>query len=121
MILSNVGLALHFLLEICALLAIGFWGFRSGDGLLMDAVLGIGVPLLAAATWATFRVPNDPGPAPVAVAGPVRLAIEWAIFGLAAGSLAVAGQQNLAWVFVAAAVLDYVMMYERVLRLMGAH
>ncbi len=70
-----INLGLHFLLELCGLAALIYWGFQAAEGL-MKIVLGVLLPLLAAAAWGTFKVPNDPGKAPVAVRGPVRLLLE---------------------------------------------
>jgi hypothetical protein len=70
--------------------ALIYWGFQVGEGP-MKIVLGVLLPLLAATVWGTFRVPNDPGKAPVAVRGPVRLLLEAAFFGLAVAALSSAG------------------------------
>src|SRR5215211_3227281 len=43
-----VNLALRFLLELCALVALGYWSFKGGGGPIMKLALGIGAPLLAA-------------------------------------------------------------------------
>lgn len=53
-------------------------------------VVGIVGAAAAVGTWAVFRVPGDPGPAPVAVPGPVRLAIEAVVLGGGAVGLRVA-------------------------------
>ncbi|NAP01069.1 DUF2568 domain-containing protein, partial [Halomonas sp. MG34] len=37
---------LRFLLEVLALVAIGFWGFQKGSGMITSFLLGIGVPLI---------------------------------------------------------------------------
>jgi hypothetical protein len=49
MSIKNANLALRFLLELCALAALGYWGFQTGRGPVMSAVLGIGAWLLTAA------------------------------------------------------------------------
>ncbi|HAJ37501.1 MAG TPA: hypothetical protein DCL15_17675 [Chloroflexi bacterium] len=118
MSITTVGLGLHFLLELCALVAMVYAGFRIGDTLLMRLLLGVVLPVVAALAWGVLRVPNDPGPAIVAVPGLLRLLIEWAVFGIAISMLFWAGQPVWAGAFLAAAVVDYVIMYERVLRLL---
>jgi hypothetical protein len=112
-----IGLGLHFLLELCGLAALIYWGFNTGEGL-MKIVLGVGVPLLAAVMWGTFRVPNDPGKAPIAVRGPVRLLLEVIFFGSAVLALSSAGQPTLAALLGITVVIDYAIMYERVLWLL---
>jgi hypothetical protein len=114
MALRSINLAAHFALEWCALAAVAYWGFRAGQGWLPQIALGIGVPLAAAAAWAVFRVPGDPGPAPVAVPGPVRLVFELAVFGLAVGCLAAAGQSALAAVLALAVAVNYILMRDRI-------
>ena len=115
MSLKSANLALRFLLELCALTALAVWGFQTGEGLLMKIVLGIGIPLLGALAWGTFRVPNDPGRAPVPVPGPFRLVLEVVIFGLATASLAAAGHPSLALVFGLAVVINNALMYDRLI------
>jgi len=46
-ILKGANLVLRFLLELCALAALCYWGFKTGTGPISKAVLGIGVPLAA--------------------------------------------------------------------------
>ena len=41
-------LTLAFVLELCALGALGYWGARTGGGPVTNTALGIGAPLLAA-------------------------------------------------------------------------
>ncbi len=115
--IKMINLAAHFLLELCALVALIYWGFQIGEGL-MKIVLGALLPLLVAVAWGTFRVPNDPGKAPVAVRGPVRLFLEAAVFSLAVAALNSAGQQTLAALFGIAVVIDYAIMYKRVIWLL---
>ena len=115
MTLTAINLGFHFILELCALAAIVYWGFRTGDSLMLKLLLGIGVPFVAAIVWGVFRVPNDPGKATVAVSGPVRLVIEAAIMGLAVWCLAAAGQTTLAWVMGIAVVVNYTLMYNRLI------
>jgi hypothetical protein len=113
-----LNLVFRFLLELGALAALAYWGYQSGDGLIMQIGMGIGAPLLAALAWGTFRVPNDPGNAPVPVSGRVRLVIELVVFELAAAGLSAAGQQLLAWIFGAAVVVHYLLTFDRVLWLL---
>lgn len=77
-----VNLGLRFALEMTALLALGVWGSRQGEGV-FSVVMALGVPILAAALWGTFAVPGDPsrsGKAPVPVTGIVRLVYEIVFF-----------------------------------------
>jgi len=110
-------LGLRFLLEIAALAAAGRWSWQKTDSLSRYA-LAAGVPLLIAALWGTFRVPGDPGSAPVAVPGALRLAFELAVFAFAVWALADARYPGLAWAMGIITGLHYIASYDRVLWLL---
>jgi Protein of unknown function (DUF2568) len=98
--------AFRFLLELCALLAIGYWGFASADGV-KAVVRGLGVPLLMIAVWGTFGAPG----APLRAAAPMRLALLAVIYGWAVAALASIGQLVLAIALGAAVVVNTVLLY----------
>ena len=56
--IKGANLALRFLLELCALGALGYWGFKTGSATLAKIGLGIGTPLVAAVVWAIFVSPQ---------------------------------------------------------------
>jgi hypothetical protein len=93
--LTTANLTLRFLLELAAIGALGYWGFRSGSGPLTKAALGLGAPALAIVLWGTFVAPK----ANVAVADPVRLLLSLAVFGAAALALYATRQEAIAWLF----------------------
>ncbi|WP_435318994.1 YrdB family protein [Haloarchaeobius sp. TZWSO28] len=100
--LAQLVLGVRFLLELAGLLALGYWGFRTGGSTLASLALGLGAPLLAAIVWGTFVSPK----ARVPLRGEARLAVEVLVFGVAAVALYAAGQPLLAVVFAAVAVVD---------------
>ncbi len=132
-----LNLTLRFLLELVALGAIAYWGWTQNDGV-WRWVAVLGLPLIAAALWVTFRVPGDqermaesframapgvdgalpaqsaPGRVAVAVPGVVRLAIEAIFFGGAVWLLALAGQPRPALLFGIIIVLHYAASYDRI-------
>jgi Protein of unknown function (DUF2568) len=55
--LKGVLLVLRFALEIGSLVALAYWGFTTG-GRVVNVVLGIGAPLLAATVWGLFVSPQ---------------------------------------------------------------
>ena len=112
-LVKYANLALRFILELCALAALSYWGFQTGRGWLLKTILGVGIPLLVAFAWGTFRVPNDPGRAPVPVPGPLRLLLELAVFGGAVAALAAAGRPSLAWVLGLVVLVNYALLYDR--------
>lgn len=106
-LIQNANLALRFILELCALAALGYWGFRTGDGTAGKLALGIGAPLVAAVIWGTLVAPK----APVSVPGPIHVLLQVAVFGVAALALTAAGRPALALVFAVVAVINGVLMY----------
>lgn len=61
-VLKLLNLALRFLLELCLLAAVGYWGFKTQSGLLMKILFGIGLPVLIAVLWGTFLAPGQSAP-----------------------------------------------------------
>jgi len=49
-VVEAAALAIRFGLELCALAALGWWGFSVGDGV-VSYVLGLGAPVAAAVAW----------------------------------------------------------------------
>jgi hypothetical protein len=107
-----VNAALRFALEIAALVAMGYWGWGQHEGW-ARWLWALGLPLVAAALWGTFRVPGDPPDAPVAIPGAVRLLFELLFFGAAVWLLARAGRP--AWALVLGVLLvgHYLASYQR--------
>lgn len=115
-----LNLALRFALEVAASITLGYWGWHQAEGplRLMPAIL---LPLAAAALWSIFRVPGDAtasGDAPVAVPGPVQLALELGLITFAAWGLANVGRPVIALFLAGTTLLHYVVSYERILWLL---
>lgn len=112
---NPLNLAIRFLLEILALVAIGAWAraqFPGFPGLLLMILL----PLLAASAWGVFNVKGDPsrsGKAPVPVPGAVRLLLEFAFFGSATWAL-FRLNPTYGWIFGAVALAHYLLSYDRI-------
>ena len=106
-LIKGANLALRFLLELCALGALGYWGFKTGNGTIMKIVLGIGAPLVAAVVWGTFVSPQ----APVQLPGLLVLVLQVLVFGSAAAGLVATGHRTLARVFVVIVVINAILMY----------
>ena len=117
---NPLNLAVRFLLEIAALIAIGYWGWTAGQGALRY-VLAIGAPLLAAALWGVFAVPGDrsrSGGAPVPVPGWIRLLLELGMFGFAVWGLYSTGTTTAAWILGSVVLVHYGLSYDRILWLL---
>jgi predicted small integral membrane protein len=65
---NPINLLLHFLLELVAWFALGYWGWTQQQ-VLTRWLLAISLPLIAIALWGTFRVPGDPREAPLRFQG----------------------------------------------------
>ena len=111
-----LNLGLRFLLEIAALVVFGYWGFSQHTGILRF-LLGIGLPVIAAAIWGIFAVPDDPsrsGKASVPVPGAMRLILELALFAFAAWALYDAGSTLLAAIMTGMTIVHYALSYDRI-------
>lgn len=116
-----INLTIRFLLELAALTSVGLWGWRQSDGW-MKFVLAFGIPIILAAIWGIFAVPNDPsrsGSAPIVISGIVRLIIELAFFAFATWSLYELGYTSLSWVLGLAVVAHYIVAYDRIMWLIS--
>ena len=114
---NPINLGVRFILELAALFAIGYWGWTQHSGLL-QWLLGIGLPVLAAAAWGTFRVPDDPREPPITVRGWVRLLLEIAYFGGAVIGLVAANQPTAALILGSVTLAHYLLSYDRIVWLL---
>jgi hypothetical protein len=115
---NPINLALRFILELVALVAMGYWGWTQHQGV-WRWLFALGVPILAAAMWGIFRVPNDPGVPPVQVAGAVRLLLELTFFGVAVALLFAARQNSAAYILAGIVVFHYLISYDRIVWLLS--
>lgn len=104
-LLQGVNLGLSFLLELCALAALGYWGYRAGSGAAAKVSLAVGIPLATATLWGIFVAPRAAVPVP----GALNLAIKALVFGLAAAGLATTGHRALAGVFAATVIVNAIL------------
>jgi hypothetical protein len=111
-------LGFHFLLELVALIAVGYWGWTQHAGV-GRWLWTIGLPVVAAAAWALLRTPGDGPDATIAIPGIARLALELVVLGGAAFLLWRAGQPLAAGGFAVLIVIDYALQYDRVGRLIA--
>ena len=98
----------RFLLELCALAAIAYWGWRTGNSTATKLLLAVGGVVLVAVVWGVFRSESD---AVVEVPTAVRVAIEVAVFAAAAAALAAVDRVGLAIVFAVLAGINEILNY----------
>jgi hypothetical protein len=106
-LIKGANLLLRFLLELCALGALGYWGFKTANVTVAKIALGVGAPLVAAVVWGIFVSPQ----APVQLPGLLVLLLQVLVFGSAAAALAASGHRTLALVFVVIVVINAILMY----------
>ena len=94
-------LALKFVLELGALAAFAYWGWRTGPTA-VNVLLGIGAPLAMGVVWGTWAAPK----ASRRLAGRPRIALELSVFALAALALVAAGAPVAAAIFAALVVVN---------------
>src|SRR3954447_18091735 len=80
-------LGLRFALELAALAALAYGGWRVPGPLWLRILLALALPVLAAVVWARWVAPKASHP----VADPQRLFPEWLVFGGATVALAATG------------------------------
>ena len=96
----------RFALELCALAALAYWGFSTGDGF-GKFLLGIGVPVLVVIVWGTFGSPG----APLRTSAPLRLVLLVVIFGWAVVGLWQTGHPVLAVLLGVAAAVNTALLH----------
>jgi hypothetical protein len=101
-VFESLTLLVRFLLELCMLAALGYWGYKTGDGTAMQALLGVGAPLLVAVAWGVYIAPK----ATVKVQTAVWIGLQAIVFGAAAIALAAVAPRQLAALFLLVVVLD---------------
>ena len=105
-LIKAANLGLRFLLELCALAALAYWGYHAGSSRPVKIALAVGVPLLAAIVWGLFVAPK----ATVKLPGAAVLLLQVLIFGAAALGLVAAGRTPLALLFAAVVLLNAILM-----------
>lgn len=103
--IANEGV--RFLLEVVALMALGYWGYRTGQGQIVKIGLGLGIPLVIAVIWGLLGAPA----APYRLAQPWRLGLEVIILGSAVVGLYLLDRASLALIFGIIAILNTFLLY----------
>jgi Na+/melibiose symporter-like transporter len=102
----GANLTLRFLLELAALAAVGYWGWKTGDGAL-GWILAVAAVAAVIAVWALFVSPKHT----VETSKPVSFAIELAVWVAAGAALYATDHAPLALAFVAISVISGLLNY----------
>jgi hypothetical protein len=107
-ILEGTNLALRFFLELSALAAVGYWGWKVGEGVARWAFALASVAVVTL-VWALFVSEK----ARIEIGRPLQLAIEFAVWAAAGAALYGTGHPRLGLAFVLVAVLSGTLNYVR--------
>ena len=101
-----LNLLVRFLLELCLLAALGYWGFTTHSSWLLKILFGVGVPLLAAVLWVVFIAPKSTH----RLSRLPYLAVESALLGSGAVALFASGKPNMGWIYAILVVVNKVLL-----------
>lgn len=101
-LIHAVNETMAFLLEIAMLVALAWWGARSGSTVPRSIALALGAPLVAAIAWALFAAPKAKIRLPMAGI----LAVKALAFGSGAAAVYELGLHALAAWFLAVSVIN---------------
>lgn len=116
-----LNLALRFILELTAIVALGIFGYHAFDGGL-GVLAAIMLPLGFAVIWGVFAVRGDPsrsGKTVVNTPGPVRLILELILFGIAVAALYLSGYTAVSIIYLIVIVIHYLLSLDRIRWLLG--
>lgn len=107
-VLKMLNLAVAFLLELCMLAAIGYWGYHIKAAHWLKLTTAIGLPLLAAVIWGLFLAPKSV----VALDAGTKMGGKAILFAIAVLLLYYAGRTTLAtWFAIVTAVNILLILY----------
>ena len=101
--IANAGL--RFVLELCALVALAYWGFNASETI-VEWLLGLGAPLAFALVWGALVAPK----APYRLEDPARLLLEVLAFTAPIGALVDADEALLGLAFAIGVLANLVLM-----------
>ncbi len=105
--LKLLNLAVRFLLELCMLAAVGYWGFKTHAGWWMKILFGIGLPVLIAALWGLFIAPRAVYP----LHGASYLTMEMLLLFSGSAALFVSGRLTLGWAYTITLLVNRVLIF----------
>lgn len=105
--LKGINLVVRFLVEICVLIAVGYWGLKTGSGWPLKLFLGIGVPLLIAVIWGLLGSPK----ATFHLQGISLLLLEVIVFGSGVLALFLTKNNLLASVLALTLILNRILLF----------
>ncbi len=105
--LKSINLGLRFLLELAALISLGYWGFNINGALITKVCVGIGLPLVTAIIWGFFGSPKAIFP----LAKSFKWLLLFAIYVVSALALYSSGLKYIGVIFLVTAAINSILMY----------
>ncbi len=105
-ILKTLNLGVRFLLELCMLVAVAYWGFNAESGWALKIIFGIGLPILLIVIWSLLLAPK----AAYRLGGVPLTLLSLILLGSGAVALFVAGRAGLGWVYAIILVVNQVLL-----------
>ena len=105
-ILKQLNLALRVLMEVAIIVALGYWGFYTGESIGMKILLGIGAPVMGFGFWSLIDFRNVGS-----MSEALRLTQELIISFLAALALYITGQIALGWILAFLSLIHHALIY----------
>jgi hypothetical protein len=105
--MRKINLGFRFVLEMVALVALFLFGVSLSNQLLIQILLGLGVPLLAVTVWGLFVAPKAKRRLP----DPARLVVELAVFGAGVLAFVMTGSFFLGMLLGTAVVINVALMF----------
>ena len=99
-------LLVRFLLELCLLAAVGYWGFKTHSSWVLKIIFGIGLPALIAVLWGMFIAPRAIRP----LSGIPYLALELILLGSGAVALFASGKTSLGWIYTIILIVNKILL-----------
>jgi len=103
--LKGINLGVRFLLELCMLAAVGYWGFKTHSSWTIKILFGIGLPLLLAVIWGYFMAPRSAH----RLSGIPFTVMDIILLGSGAVALYASGQKTLAWIYAVVLVISEIL------------
>ena len=116
----GIGDTFQFVMELASLLGIGLIGWHLGNKGIIGAILAVVFIMLTGTVWGQFRTPGfvPTGREPAKpVSGPVRIALELAIYALGIFGIWWSGRETTAMIVIAVMVLTLAVSHKRLLAL----
>lgn len=104
--LKMLNLAVRFLLELCLLTAVGYWGFKTQSSWFMKILLGVGLPVLIAVLWGMFIAPKATHP----LSGASYMTVELVLLALGSLTLFASGKPTLAWAYTVVLIVNKILL-----------